>query len=334
MAATGPGRDALLRTLRTAGRSVAFSAATVAAALAGLMVFPQRFLFSMGDRRRDRRRRRRHGGAGGAAGRAGAAGPRINALAPKAWRQPQRGRATRSSRRASGTGCPRARHAPPGPVAIVTAAALIILAPAGARHQVQRRGRARAAQRARPRARSPTPSSATSRTGSPSTPTFWRLGAPPDRRSQAPRRPRYAASLARAAVGHAVPPPLRRPRHLAHRRHLVGPRPLSAAEPALVGGHPRHPGARTGGRRGQRPRASSTRRPASARTCRCAIPSDGAWSPSIVLFMMTGSVVLPVKARDHEPAHPRRRARDAGVGLPGRPARGAPRLHQPRAPWT
>ena len=48
LAAVGPGRDALARTLRTAGRSVLFSAVTVAAALAGLMVFPQRFLFSMG----------------------------------------------------------------------------------------------------------------------------------------------------------------------------------------------------------------------------------------------------------------------------------------------
>jgi uncharacterized membrane protein YdfJ with MMPL/SSD domain len=48
LAAVGPGREAILRTLQTAGRSVLFSAVTVAAALAGLMVFPQRFLFSMG----------------------------------------------------------------------------------------------------------------------------------------------------------------------------------------------------------------------------------------------------------------------------------------------
>lgn len=48
IAARGPGREALTRTLQTAGKSVAFSAVTVAAALAGLMVFPQRFLFSMG----------------------------------------------------------------------------------------------------------------------------------------------------------------------------------------------------------------------------------------------------------------------------------------------
>jgi RND superfamily putative drug exporter len=39
---------ALRRTLATAGRTVIFSAATVAAALAALMIFPQRFLYSMG----------------------------------------------------------------------------------------------------------------------------------------------------------------------------------------------------------------------------------------------------------------------------------------------
>ena len=40
--------DALAATLRTAGRTVLFSAVTVAAALASLILFPQRFLFSMG----------------------------------------------------------------------------------------------------------------------------------------------------------------------------------------------------------------------------------------------------------------------------------------------
>ncbi|MGH2841325.1 MAG: MMPL family transporter, partial [Solirubrobacteraceae bacterium] len=43
----GPGRDALVRTLRTAGRTVIFSSLTVAAALLALLVFPQRFLYSM-----------------------------------------------------------------------------------------------------------------------------------------------------------------------------------------------------------------------------------------------------------------------------------------------
>ncbi len=40
--------EALRMTLRTAGRTVLFSSLTVAAALASLTVFPQRFLYSMG----------------------------------------------------------------------------------------------------------------------------------------------------------------------------------------------------------------------------------------------------------------------------------------------
>jgi len=78
--------DALTATLRTAGRTVLFSAVTVAAALASLIVFEQRFLFSMG--------------VGGvlvslvAAAVAltilpallAALGPRVNALAPARWR--------------------------------------------------------------------------------------------------------------------------------------------------------------------------------------------------------------------------------------------------------
>ncbi len=44
----GPGRDALVRTLQTAGRTVIFSSLTVAAAMLSLLVFPARFLYSMG----------------------------------------------------------------------------------------------------------------------------------------------------------------------------------------------------------------------------------------------------------------------------------------------
>ena len=43
----GPGRAALTRTLRSAGRTVVFSSLTVAAAMLSLLVFPQRFLYSM-----------------------------------------------------------------------------------------------------------------------------------------------------------------------------------------------------------------------------------------------------------------------------------------------
>ncbi|MEX0745837.1 MAG: efflux RND transporter permease subunit [Phycisphaeraceae bacterium] len=44
----GPGLAAMRRTMATAGRTVLFSSLTVAAALASLLVLPQRFLYSMG----------------------------------------------------------------------------------------------------------------------------------------------------------------------------------------------------------------------------------------------------------------------------------------------
>src|SRR3954470_13683858 len=48
IAKLGPGAEAMRRTMNTAGRTVLFSSITVAVALASLMVFPQRFLYSMG----------------------------------------------------------------------------------------------------------------------------------------------------------------------------------------------------------------------------------------------------------------------------------------------
>ena len=48
LARSGPGLEAMHRTLATAGRTVLFSALTVAGSLAALLVFPQRFLYSMG----------------------------------------------------------------------------------------------------------------------------------------------------------------------------------------------------------------------------------------------------------------------------------------------
>src|SRR5262249_52508079 len=48
IAKTGPGVQAMKRTLNTADRTVFFSSLPVAAALASLIVFPQRFLYSMG----------------------------------------------------------------------------------------------------------------------------------------------------------------------------------------------------------------------------------------------------------------------------------------------
>jgi uncharacterized membrane protein YdfJ with MMPL/SSD domain len=48
IAKSGPGLEAMRRVLATSGRTVFFSSLTVAAALASLLVFPQRFLYSMG----------------------------------------------------------------------------------------------------------------------------------------------------------------------------------------------------------------------------------------------------------------------------------------------
>jgi uncharacterized membrane protein YdfJ with MMPL/SSD domain len=48
IAKAGPGMEAMKKTMATAGRTVFFSSLTVAAALASLLVFPQRFLYSMG----------------------------------------------------------------------------------------------------------------------------------------------------------------------------------------------------------------------------------------------------------------------------------------------
>ena len=119
-------RAALVATMRTAGRTVLFSAVTVAAALSSLLVFPQRFLFSMGI-----------GGALVALVAAlvaltllpallAALGPRVNALSPRRWRAAlQRDAAHEQSGfwyRLS-----RAVMRRPGAVAASTAALLILL---------------------------------------------------------------------------------------------------------------------------------------------------------------------------------------------------------------
>jgi uncharacterized membrane protein YdfJ with MMPL/SSD domain len=87
LAALGSRREAIARTLSTAGRTVLFSTFTVAAALASLLVFPQPFLYSMAI-----------GGIFVAVMAALTAvvalpallvvlGPRVNALAPRRWRR-------------------------------------------------------------------------------------------------------------------------------------------------------------------------------------------------------------------------------------------------------
>jgi uncharacterized membrane protein YdfJ with MMPL/SSD domain len=119
--------EAIERTLRTVGRTVLFSCLTVAAALTSLLVFPIRFLYSMGI-----------GGAivvlcGGAVALIVlpavliVLGPRINALAP-AWLQR---RAARTARAAEDGGWWRLAHGVvrrPAPVALISAVVLLAAA--------------------------------------------------------------------------------------------------------------------------------------------------------------------------------------------------------------
>jgi uncharacterized membrane protein YdfJ with MMPL/SSD domain len=125
-AVSGFDAQALRRTLQTAGRTILFSSVTVAAALAALAIFPQRFLYSMGI-------------AGALVALIAAAlalvvlpallavlGPRVNALAPKRLQRA----ADRDARPAqSGAWYRLARFVMrrPAPIAVITATILIAL---------------------------------------------------------------------------------------------------------------------------------------------------------------------------------------------------------------
>jgi uncharacterized membrane protein YdfJ with MMPL/SSD domain len=118
---------AIARTLRTAGRTVLYSSLTVAGAMASLLVFPMRFLYSMGI-----------GGALVALS-AGAVsllvlpavlvglGPRIDSLAP-AWLQRSSARGARAEEEGAWARLARGVMRRPGTVAVVTAAALVAVA--------------------------------------------------------------------------------------------------------------------------------------------------------------------------------------------------------------
>jgi RND superfamily putative drug exporter len=125
LARSGPGPAALERTLATAGRTVLFSSLTVSAALASLLVFPQRFLYSMGV-----------GGSLVALLAAAVAlvalpallsllGPRVNALAPRSLQRA----ADRDARpEASGAWYRLSRFVMrrPGPIAAASALVLVV----------------------------------------------------------------------------------------------------------------------------------------------------------------------------------------------------------------
>ncbi len=126
-AGDGDERGALRRTLHTAGRTVAFSAITVAGALASMLVFPLRFLYSMGI------------GGGLVALSAGAVslivlpavllvlGPRIDALSP-ARLQRSAARTARASEHGVWYRLASAVTRRPGLIALVTAAVLVVVA--------------------------------------------------------------------------------------------------------------------------------------------------------------------------------------------------------------
>ncbi len=119
-------REAIARTLRTAGRTVLYSSLTVAGALASMLVFPLRFLYSMG--------------IGGAlvtlsAGAVSllvlpavlvALGPRINSLAP-AWLQRSSARSARADQEGAWGRLARGVMRRPGAVALATSAVLIVI---------------------------------------------------------------------------------------------------------------------------------------------------------------------------------------------------------------
>jgi uncharacterized membrane protein YdfJ with MMPL/SSD domain len=120
-------RTAIARTLRTAGRTVLFTSLTVAGALASLLVFPLRFLYSMG--------------IGGmvvslSAGAVAlivlpavlvALGPRVNSLAP-AWLQRSAARSARASEAGVWFRLGQGVMRRPGAVALGTAAVLLVIA--------------------------------------------------------------------------------------------------------------------------------------------------------------------------------------------------------------
>jgi RND superfamily putative drug exporter len=119
-------RAALRATMATAGRTVVFSAVTVAAALASLLVFPQRFLYSMGV-----------GGTVCALMAAlvsltllpallGALGHRVNALSPRRWRLASR-RDARGERSGFWYRLSRAVMRRPGTVAVAAGALLLAM---------------------------------------------------------------------------------------------------------------------------------------------------------------------------------------------------------------
>jgi RND superfamily putative drug exporter len=127
LAAGKDSREAIARTLQTAGRTVLYGSLTVAGALASMLVFPERFLYSMGV------------GGTTVALMAGAVslvvlpavlialGPRIDSLSPK-WMQRGTARAATAGDEGGWARLARAVMRRPGTVALLTLAVLLAIA--------------------------------------------------------------------------------------------------------------------------------------------------------------------------------------------------------------
>ena len=286
--ATGADRgDALRVTMRTAGRTVLFSAVTVAAAMASLMVFDLRFLYSMGV-----------GGALVALTAAlvsltvlpallAALGPRVNALSLKRW-QVAMHRDAAHVRAGPWYRFSQVVMRRPGPIAAATAVLLIALGLpflriefTGVDASVLPHGplRARGAGRARHRVPARTHVA------------DLRRGAVRRRRRRARLR---AAARAACPASRRCPSPTRGRRPLADRRRdRLAPRCPSRPRTSCATSAP--PTRRSRSRSAAAPPCSWTSR----RRCADSLPLALALlctTTLVILFVMTGSVVLPVKA--------------------------------------
>ena len=320
IARSGPGAEAMRRTMATAGRTIVFSSLTVAAALASLLIFPQRFLYSMGL-----------GGSLVALIAAGLAlvvlpailallGTRVNSLAP-AFLQARAEREARPTESGFWYRLSRFVMRRPGPIAAASATLLIALGIPFFGDQVHRRGRDRAAnvgQRPpgghRDEDRVPAPSGLADPAG-------HRRRQPGPARQAEPRGPAHPGR--RGGRSTAAP----RGRSRRDERDL----PVRPAQRAQQGRRHRDPGPAGGPRR--RPgdwihgslhrHAVEPGRP-SARGARDRRGHD---IPGAVPVHRLGRAAAEGAA--HELPHAERRVRDPRPDLPGRPLRGTARLHEP-----
>jgi RND superfamily putative drug exporter len=287
-------RAALRATMATAGRTVLFSAVTVGAALASLLVFPQRFLYSMGV-----------GGVVCALMAAlvsltllpallGALGHRVNALSPRRWRTALR-RDARGERSGVWYRLSRAVMRRPGTTAFAAAGLLLVMGLPFTR--IAFTGVDAGVLPTDKSARQVADALNSRFPGGGTTALYVALRAPADRpaavRAYAARLGRLPGSAGRPRV-HAVSPPAGDGARLyridlAARGPVLGERAKGFVR--AVRGEPAPGRARVGGAT-----AAFLDRGASLVARLPVALAILATTTLVILFVMTGSVVLPIKA--------------------------------------